>query len=101
MLGLIPKSTIGLDTEDATTAISGLDLRNQSNIEAQQESLQEIEASPGAMEGNMHRQHYVGESHWDAVLRDVSFAVMKNFIFLYLEEILTCYCVDYSSESLS
>ena len=71
---LIPKSNGISDngtTRDATAAISGLDIKSVTDEESKDEYVPEAEPSAGAMERNMNGQHYVGESHWDAVLRDV------------------------------
>lgn len=85
MISLIPKPNGSLEngtTRDATTALSGLELKSLTDEESKDEHVPEADPCPGTMEGNVNGQHYVGESHWDAVLRDVCPLTLQG-LFLY------------------
>jgi len=78
---LIPKPNASSDngtTRDATAAISGLELRSIIDEESKDEDVSEAEPGAGTMEKDTNGQHYVGESHWDAVLRDVCLFVSDS-----------------------
>lgn len=81
VISLMPQSN-GLSdngtTRDATAAISGLELRSLADEEPKDEDVPEAESYAGTMERNINGQHYVGESHWDAVLRDVCSIHLKR-----------------------
>ncbi|MCJ1246583.1 hypothetical protein MMC30_003792 [Trapelia coarctata] len=75
VISLMPKPNVPSEngtSRDATPAISGLELKSFADEESKDEYVPEAEPSAGTMERNMNGQHYIGESHWDAVLRDIT-----------------------------
>lgn len=78
---LIPKPNGSSDngtTRDATAAISNLELKGAIDVESKDEYVSEAEPGAGTMEKDTDGQHFVGESHWDAVLRDVCSIILNS-----------------------
>lgn len=82
---LIPKPNGSSDngtTRDATAAISGPELKSAIDVDSKDEYVSEAEPGAGTMEKHADGQHFVGESHWDAVLRDVcSIILVSHFCY--------------------